>query len=223
MGILHWVSCTVMESGYFKVHTEAVPLHLAVVDEIVNLQPSLHRKVFDLIITLFELPAEDLEVLVQLKLREVLIDRMVHIVRYHIHLHLWLHLPNNLIISFSKGYALPVIWYIRKRWDAQDTDLSLIRYFVLETIDIVGPPYSLEFVEAFLPLVENRKLIPEDTLSDEKQEALKQFVRDSTILETNWIRLSCSKSASLLIPMKTTYIWCLKSWLQFLWLKVSRV
>lgn len=87
------------------------------------------------------------------------------------------------VFYFSKGYALPVIHYIRKRWEAQDTDLSLIRYFVMEIIEIVSPPYSAEFVEAFLPLVEGKRLLDEETLSDDKKEGLKQFISDCAAVE----------------------------------------
>lgn len=52
----------------------------------------------------------------QLELKKTLLDRMVHL--------------------FSKGFVLPVVSYICKCWDKQDTDISLIRHFVTE----VGTP-----------------------------------------------------------------------------------
>ena len=36
---------------------------------------------------------------------------------------------------------------------------SLLRYFVTEVLDTIAPPYSLEFVNLFLPLAENEEII----------------------------------------------------------------
>ena len=36
--------------------------------------------------------------------------------------------------------------------------LSSLRYFVTEVLETIAPPYSLEFVNVFLPLVENEEI-----------------------------------------------------------------
>ncbi|KAB0407422.1 hypothetical protein E2I00_012435, partial [Balaenoptera physalus] len=36
-----------------------------------------------------------------------------------------------------------------------DTDISLIRHFVTEVLDVVAPPYTSDFVRLFLPILEN--------------------------------------------------------------------
>jgi len=43
-------------------------------------------------------------------------------------------------------------------WEKQDTDVSLIRYFVTEVLDIITSPYTPEFVSLFLPMVENEEI-----------------------------------------------------------------
>lgn len=76
----------------------------------------------------------------------------------------------------SRGYVLPVVGYIRKCLEKLNTDISLIRYFVtevrsaprgcrsapdnlpalcLQVLDVIAPPYTSDFVQLFLPILEN--------------------------------------------------------------------
>lgn len=71
-------------------------------------------------------------------MKKMLLDRMVHLL--------------------SRGCAVSVVKYIKTCWQRQDTDISLIRYFVTEVLDIIAPPYTAEFVNLFLPLVENEEI-----------------------------------------------------------------
>lgn len=135
MGVIRWVHSVVTEESYFKLSTEHTPVHLALLDEIVTCHVLLHQKVFDLIVTIFESKQDELEILVQLEVKKMLIDRMVNLL--------------------TRGFVLPVVKYIRNCWARGDTDVSLIRYFVTEVLEIVAPPYTSEFVELLLPMVEN--------------------------------------------------------------------
>ncbi|KAG7218164.1 hypothetical protein INR49_007446 [Caranx melampygus] len=54
-----------------------------------------------------------------------------------------------------RGYVLPVVGYIRKCLEKLNTDISLIRYFVTEVLDVIAPPYTSDFVQLFLPILEN--------------------------------------------------------------------
>ena len=71
-------------------------------------------------------------------MRKMLLDRMV-----------------NLLCS---GYVVPVVKYVQKCWRRGDTDVSLIRYFVTEVLDSIGPPYTSDFVNLFLPMVDNEEI-----------------------------------------------------------------
>ncbi|CAH1284888.1 unnamed protein product [Diabrotica balteata] len=138
IGIIRWVECTVTEPSYFKLSTEHTPIHLALLDEVVTLHPLLHNQVLNLLITLFESKQDELEILVQLEMRKMVLDRMV-----------------NLLCS---GCVVPVVKYIKQCWQRGDTDISLIRYFVTEVLETIGPPYSSEFVHLFMPMVENDEI-----------------------------------------------------------------
>ncbi|XP_018574865.1 negative elongation factor D isoform X2 [Anoplophora glabripennis] len=138
VGIIRWVECTVTEPSYFKLCTEHTPIHLALLDEVVTLHPLLHNQVLDLLIRLFESKQDELEILVQLEMRKMVLDRMV-----------------NLLCS---GCVVPVVKYIKQCWQRGDTDISLIRYFVTEVLETIGPPYSSEFVHLFMPMVENDEI-----------------------------------------------------------------
>lgn len=134
MGILRWVKYTVSDSSYFKLSTDHTPIHLALLDEISIHHNTLHEKVLHLLIELMEIEYEDMEVLQQLQVKRVILDRMVHLV--------------------SRNYVIPVIKHMRKCWQRQDTDVSLIRYFLTEALEIIEPPYSQEFVQTLLPMIE---------------------------------------------------------------------
>ncbi|XKL60091.1 hypothetical protein PGB90_001107 [Kerria lacca] len=138
IGIIRWVECTVMEPSYFKLCTEHTPTHLALLDEVVACHPLLHLTILRIFIILFESKQYDLDVLVQLEIRKMLLDRMV-----------------NLLCS---GCVVPVVKYIQQCWQRGDTDISLIRYFVTEVLEAISPPYSAEFVNLFLPIVENDEI-----------------------------------------------------------------
>ncbi|CAH0547280.1 unnamed protein product [Brassicogethes aeneus] len=138
VGVIRWVECTVTESSYFKLSTEHTPIHLALLDEVVTSHMLLHNQVLELLIRLFESKQDELEILVQLEMRKMVLDRMV-----------------NLLCS---GCVVPVVKYIKQCWQRGDTDISLIRYFVTEVLETIGPPYSPEFVNLFMPMVENDEI-----------------------------------------------------------------
>lgn len=138
VGLVRWVECIVKEPSYFKLSTESTPTHLALLDEVVSIHHLLHSRVLNLLVELFEAEFQDLEILEQLELRKMLLDRMVNLL--------------------SRGCVLPVMKYIKNCYTKGDTDISLIRYFVREVLEIVAPPYTVEFVQLFLPLVENEDI-----------------------------------------------------------------
>lgn len=135
IGMLAWINEILSDKSYFKLNTDHTPLHLVLVDEIVTNHLLLHQKALDLLIRLFESSFDELDVLVRLDLKKTVLDRMVHL--------------------FSCGCVLPVVSYIRNCHHKQDTDISLIRHFVSEVLDVIAAPYTQEFVSLFLPLIEN--------------------------------------------------------------------
>ena len=46
---------------------------------------------------------------------------------------------------------------------------------MIETLEIVSPPYSPEFVDRFLPLVENKTIVDEDVL--DRVAAAQEFIQ----------------------------------------------
>lgn len=67
-------------------------------------------------------------------------------------------LLDRMVNLVSRGCVVPVLKYVKACCARGDTDMSLIRYFVTEVLDCVAPPYTLEFVQLFLPLVENEEI-----------------------------------------------------------------
>lgn len=155
MGILRWVDYTVSEKSYFKLNTDHTPLHLVLLDEICSNHTLLHQNVLDLLIRLFESSFDELDVLVRLELKKTVLDRMVHLL--------------------GRGCVLPVVTYIKSCWQKGDTDISLIRHFVTEVLDVISPPYTPEFVQLFLPLVESADIT--GTLrNEEENDPVSEFI-----------------------------------------------
>ncbi|BFZ13494.1 hypothetical protein BsWGS_16533 [Bradybaena similaris] len=146
MGVLHWVDLTVSEPNFFKLNTDHTPLHLVLVDEIVSNHLLLHQRALDLLTRLFENTYDELDVLVRLELKKMLLDRMLHL----------LH----------KGCVMPVVTFITRC--VEDTDISLVRHFVTELLDMIAPPYTEEFVRLLLPLIENKAVTDKLRTSDGK-------------------------------------------------------
>ena len=42
-----------------------------------------------------------------------------------------------MINLMSRGYVLPVVAFVTARWKEQDTDISLIRHFVIEVANYI--------------------------------------------------------------------------------------
>lgn len=127
-----------MEPSYFKLSTDSCPTHLAVLDEVAGVHPTLQQQILFLLIRLFESKQDELEILVQLEMKKMILDRMVNLL--------------------TRGCVVPVLRYIKQCCAIEDTDISLIRYFVTEVLETITHPYSAEFVQLFLPMVENEEI-----------------------------------------------------------------
>jgi len=127
-----------MEPSYFKLSTDSCPTHLAVLDEVAAVHPTLQQQILFLLIRLFESKQDELEILVQLEMKKMILDRMVNLL--------------------TRGCVVPVLRYIKQCCAIEDTDISLIRYFVTEVLETITHPYSPEFVQLFLPMVENEEI-----------------------------------------------------------------
>lgn len=138
VGVIRWIENTVTEPSYFKLSTDSCPPHLAVLDEVAYVHVSLHGQILALLIRIFESKQDELEILVQLEMKKMLLDRMVNLL--------------------TRGCVVPVVKYVKQCCQKDDTDISLIRYFVKEVLETISHPYSAEFVQLFLPMVENEEI-----------------------------------------------------------------
>jgi negative elongation factor C/D len=172
IGIMKWIELTILDPSYFKINSDSSPIHLFILDEIVNCHSIQHDRVLNLLIKVFEYNFSDLDHLIQvslnffkgegifilskfkLQLKKTILDRMVHLM--------------------SRGHVIQTVKYINKCWKQQDTDISLIRHFVIEVLDMIGPPYSHEFINLFLPLINNENI--NSSLKAEEEKSIKDFI-----------------------------------------------
>ncbi|CAF4383730.1 unnamed protein product, partial [Rotaria socialis] len=155
--VLRWIEFRIFDPSYFKLDQGTTPVHLIIIDEIVSLHFLLHQKAFELLVRFFEATFAELDTLVHLEFKKTILDRMVHML--------------------SCSYVHPILEYMKKRWEQQDTDVSLIRHFVFEVLEMIGPPYEPSFVQLFLPLLQKEAIagtMPFRT--DEERKCVKEFI-----------------------------------------------
>lgn len=73
IGILRWVELIIVDPSYFKLNTDGSPIHLIMLDEIVEIHPLMHRRVFTLLNKLFLTSFTDLDNLIQVDIFSFLI------------------------------------------------------------------------------------------------------------------------------------------------------
>lgn len=154
LGVIKWIDKIVSDPSYFKLNTAIRPIHLAILDEVAENHATFHQEILTLLINLFETVQSEME-LEQLEIRKMLLDHIVFLL--------------------AEGCVVPVLKYIKLCSQRQDTDIYLIRYFVTEVLTLVNQPYSSEFVEHFLPLVEN-EVITGAIRSDGDDDLVSEFI-----------------------------------------------
>lgn len=65
IGLLKWIELIIMDPSYFKINTDGSPMHLILLDEIVQTHTLLHDRVLNLLTKLFLTTFTDLDNLVQ--------------------------------------------------------------------------------------------------------------------------------------------------------------
>lgn len=122
----------------------------------------------------------------QLEFKKTILDRMVHML--------------------SCSYVHPILEYIKKRWEGQDTDVSLIRHFVFEVssvefrsiekrdecmmkvLEMIGPPYDPSFVQLFLPLLQDEAIVGKtSSRTEEERKCIREFIGKSCLSITIFI------------------------------------
>jgi len=138
MGLMTWVEECLSEKNYPIVITEPTPLQIVLLDEVSSCHPLQHKMVLNLLTSFFSRSYKDLDTLVELEFKKTVLDRMIHLL--------------------SRGYVLPVVAFVKECMDSQTTDVSLLRHFVVEVLEMIAPPYSPAFIDIFLPIVSNSEI-----------------------------------------------------------------
>ncbi len=67
IGIIKWIELIIMDPSYFKLNTDDCPIHLILLDEIVQNQKLLHDRILILLMKLFQNNFPDLDNLFQVE------------------------------------------------------------------------------------------------------------------------------------------------------------
>lgn len=131
MGVLTWIRYNFTDPEYYltSFNTSCIPIHLELLREICDKHPLQRPHIFALLRDAFELETP-LDALTSLEMKRTLLD--------------------NIVYLLQSGYALPVLTTVEK-WK-EKMDQSLLRHFIVETLDSIGPPYSNDFLQPLLTL-----------------------------------------------------------------------
>jgi len=156
MGVLYWIRVNVTDADYYisSSHTLCLPIHLKLVRQISLLHPLQRTHILDLLSTMFELKTTGLDALAALDHRKDILD--------------------NLIYLMKCGHVIPVMELL-EQWSPK-TDHYLIRYFFVQIMKAIEPPYSEEFMSSLLRLIGKPSTI--DALR-----ALKSSVQSKLVLD----------------------------------------
>ncbi|MFH4975545.1 hypothetical protein AB6A40_002254 [Gnathostoma spinigerum] len=151
-GLLHYLRMNLLSD---EVLGEPESVHFVLLDQIASSHPNLHMRVFKVLCELYDRQSamNDAAEVVMERQRNV-IDRFVHLL--------------------SVGLALPVIEKVNRMFKDGQIDISLVRYFAIEVLEIVSPPYSPDFIKVFLPIVSNQEIFDQNV--NDKLPAAKEFI-----------------------------------------------
>ncbi|MCP9263335.1 hypothetical protein DINM_006182 [Dirofilaria immitis] len=122
-GLLHYLKGFLLSD---EILSELEVVHFVLLDEMATEHSGLHIRLFEVLCELYDRQSKLLqpaEMIIE-KQRSV-IDRFVHLL--------------------SVGFALPVVEKINKMFQEGQIDVSLARYFAVDVLDIIEPPYSEQF------------------------------------------------------------------------------
>ncbi|VDK75121.1 unnamed protein product, partial [Litomosoides sigmodontis] len=161
-GLLHYLQGFLLNN---KVLYELEVVHFVLLDEIASKHCGLHIRLFKMLCGLYDRQSKFLQP------AEIIIEKQRSIIDRFVHL-------------LSVGFALPVIEKLNKMFQEGQIDVSLVRYFAVDVLDIIEPPYSEEFIETFLPIVLNQEIFDKITMI--KVPAADQFIEDATSKIVKW-------------------------------------
>uniref|UniRef100_A0A183BQ11 Negative elongation factor D n=1 Tax=Globodera pallida TaxID=36090 RepID=A0A183BQ11_GLOPA len=149
-GILHYLKTLLLREDLLA---EPSSLHFVLIDQVARVHPNLHPRVFKLLCALYDHQSNRNEV------AEVVMERQRHVVDRFVHLLCCgMAIPEKMISMFKEAHI----------------DISLVRYFGVEVLELVAPPYSKQFIVALLPIVADREVFDRVTL--DKHPTAREFL-----------------------------------------------
>eukprot|EP00118_Oscarella_pearsei_P013021 m.100073 g.100073 ORF g.100073 m.100073 type:complete len:93 (+) comp37082_c0_seq11:2132-2410(+) len=91
---------------------------------------------------------------------------------------------DRIVHAFACGSVQPVLSFIQQCLTSRSTDLSLIRHFVVEVLQLVKEPYSAEFTALFLPIVSDENVTEPLRKSAETTLLLTKFIKQASTVQT---------------------------------------
>ncbi|EAL72928.1 TH1 family protein [Dictyostelium discoideum AX4] len=164
MGIMQWIKHNLTDTtNLSSYNTLCVPIYLDFLRDICLRHP-LHRSVvLNILVSHFEVEAQDLESLAILEMRKNVID--------------------NIVYLFSCGYVIPVLDTIES-W-APKIDPSLTRYFINQVLDIIEPPYSQSFMDKMKSIIKIINPFGESTKLEPSVQSFLDQCKNQLILNNN--------------------------------------
>ncbi|CAI5439049.1 unnamed protein product [Caenorhabditis angaria] len=155
-GMLHY--CKTLLTSDTLCSTETINSAYVILDNIATHHQHLRADVFDAFCEIFEkIGNENMKTAAELIIerQRLVVDRFVHLL--------------------SVGEVIPILDWMKWMVSEDSIDVSLVRYFLLEVLDLIGPPYTAEFANSFLCLLQNQDIFDHEQLA--KHSIASEFIK----------------------------------------------
>ncbi|KAG2175451.1 hypothetical protein INT43_001098 [Umbelopsis isabellina] len=134
MALLYWISYLLTETSWYETYyrSAVVPVPHQILEEIAHRHPLQRPFVFEVLKKNLTVEVKNLSPEIMMALRKTLLDRMIYLAQL--------------------GFVLPVLKYIKRI--SSSIDESLIVHTLKMILDMAEPPYSDEFIDLIVEIVE---------------------------------------------------------------------
>lgn len=134
MALLYWISYLLTETSWYETYyrSAVVPVPHQILEEIAHRHPLQRPFVFEVLKKNLTVEVKNLSPEIMMALRKTLLDRMIYLVQL--------------------GFVLPVLKYIKRI--SSSIDESLIVHTLKMILDMAEPPYTDEFIDLIVEIVE---------------------------------------------------------------------
>ncbi|KAI3381015.1 hypothetical protein SNEBB_005007 [Seison nebaliae] len=183
--VIKHIRLIVLQTSFFGVCKDPEPPQLLILDEIAYLWPRYQYQILQLLYEIYSKNYSSLDVLIQIQFRRFIIERILFIFTLCSNKkHSWTIIAS--IFHWLRSQTINGNTKKNKKdenYQDEKIDNSLPRYAFNQIADLIAPPYDINFIEEFLHLCINDKIIPGITSHIDQLKQHPRSLDEAKILE----------------------------------------